>query len=173
MTTKKFTQILTDRLNQETIDHNEFLTIVEIMKPFEGKRIDKNMEKKLPEGYRLTTDSNGYHIVFNERKHFLGYFSQGNQYSEENFSKCDAPYNAGAKERAEKLKYILENKEAFDRDFKHFVKIEKAIKLMAEIKKENKMHTFSYHNPATYEITNFLLSSITDTYLLNDLKRVF
>lgn len=169
-------KILKDRLTAEQYDHSKHLLIRKSLESQVGKKVTKRFEKLLPEGYRYKEGMNGPEIVdVDGATHYLCYWKDSHEFKLEDFDERNAPWNAGAKGRATKIQMILDDDGDLELYLNHYQEMEKAVKLLEKVIKRDRdgFGSFSYNNPAHYEIMYKLLDKmdVSDRYK-EELKRI-
>lgn len=143
--------ILSAELAQNLADYEEYKAIRAMLLPYVGKQLTKKI--KLVDGYTFLYGFNGPEIQApSGNKHFVCYSSEAFDFKIERFDECNAPYNRGAKERAEKIAGILKRPED---NLNAYVNLYKAYEVLKSAVEVNKIND-NYINPASYSIEKHL-----------------
>ena len=156
-------KLIKNQIAQELNYINEHNAIKEILKPLEGKEINKRtLNEKRLNGFKLDFRYGMFHIV-GKYNHLLAHKSGDNLINIDLFEKNDACHYSAAQNRIEKLNNL---------DVKKLTKIQKGIDknfnalrtLFGDIEREN---LGSFHNPIYYNMLNDIYkeSSIKDIKL--------
>lgn len=151
-------QILEKELADEQASYDEYLALVEVLKPYESKAITRRIASKLPAGYKLRDGHSGLEAVApSGRNHSIIRFDDMGNFTLEKFKNFNTPYSVGAPERIEKLKGILNNPEKLKTCEKTFKSISDTYHKLKQQAKDLEGGEFdSFHNPAYYEILRSL-----------------
>lgn len=161
MKTIDIKKIIAANISNEQIGIEEHRQIIEYLKPYEGKTINGNIFKKLPEHMRFVAQFGMFYIKFKKtgHEHLIGYNSypvvnintdNGNGKGIEYFDRC---YGNAAIERVKWLNDLTANSENFNRFCALFINIDKAYKNLDKFVSEAKKGEFSsYKNPVYYTL---------------------
>lgn len=169
MRKSQFIKALNTALDKEVCDHNEYKVLVKALEPHVGKKITKRWQNYLPTGYRLIegrtyalqieAPSGNVHPLCRQVEH----------YDPEKFAINDAPYNRGAKERAEKLVAILNDEDLIKQYLDYYKKVAKIVKLFGELKAEKEIGGFN--NPTHFSICSSIVEqNVTNDIYVSDIK---
>jgi hypothetical protein len=144
-------------LARNRADYEEFLTLREIMKQFEGKKLTAMVNHKLPNGFRYGPDryGDGYSIFGpNNQTHYVCRGEEKNNFKISHFDERNSPYSKGSPERIAKLEEILNSPEKLAEVVKLFTAVGKAFQAFEKAAKElsNSKIADSYPNPAYYRM---------------------
>ena len=101
-------KMISDRIEEETAEHDEHLAIVEMLRPLEGKPVNRvTLSEKRLQGFKLENDRHGlgsFKIVGPATEY--GHNIRAGDICLKSFRDSDSPYSKGAPERIEKLKAL-------------------------------------------------------------------
>ncbi|HYE69524.1 MAG TPA: antirestriction protein ArdA, partial [Anaerovoracaceae bacterium] len=164
---RKFKKMVEDDLQTEIDDHNEFLLLVEALKPLEGKKFTMRAQTKLPEGYVLRKDFNGF-VVTSPRgkKHNIIRDSDSANFTIAKFADYDGPYNAGSKGRIEKLRRFTDSPKKMQAVIAAFASLCRAYHRFVAAVDEAESHD-AYNFPAYYDVLRLLK---IDSNLMSEIR---
>ena len=174
MTKKQFNKIIDARIEAEEREHNSALKALEVLKPWEGKQVNKRTFKNLPEGYKLVYDRFNHPQVetpeginLNLLPNLKSNRAEDHEHSEHNLTFQNSCYFNGSKERLQKLK-------ALDREkaYQATKSLLKALQTIKEITEGEELNGFS--NPASYYIKEELFKGLEmeHNWRLKDITKI-